>query len=91
MIGAKGKVSYDEGEGYRFEMFSKRKIEKRKLRSRYMFEPRIYIRTPDKELLEFNGNVFLITGKSFKATGSLEKLTKIPYNINGKFATKLGN
>ena len=80
----KGKLNYKAGEGYVFEAISKRKIEKKKLRSRYTFEPRVYIRTPDEEMLEFNGSAVLITGKSLKATATLGKVTKIPFKLNGK-------
>lgn len=80
----KGKVNYTKGEGYVFEAFTKRKIEKKKLRSRYIYDPHVFIRSPDEEILDFNANAVLITGKSFKATGSLEKLTKIPFTFNGK-------
>ncbi|XP_053394173.1 apolipophorins-like [Mercenaria mercenaria] len=82
VVGMKGKFNYEKGEGYVFEAISKRKIERKRLRSRYTYEPRVYLRTPDEEILEFNGSAILITGKSFKATGSLEKLTKIPFKFN---------
>jgi hypothetical protein len=84
MIGMKSKLKYQKGEGYVFEAITNQKIEKKKLRSRYTYEPRVYVRTPDEELLEFNGSAILISGKSFKASGSLNKLTKVPYKFNGK-------
>ncbi|XP_060596717.1 uncharacterized protein LOC132750705 [Ruditapes philippinarum] len=82
MIGMKSKLKYQKGEGYVFEAITNQKIEKKKLRSRYTYEPRVYVRTPDEELLEFNGSAILISGKSFKASGSLNKLTKVPYKFN---------
>ncbi|KAL4235628.1 hypothetical protein ACF0H5_004023 [Mactra antiquata] len=82
MVGVKGKVNYQPGDGYEFEAVSKRVIEKKKLRTRYIIEPRLYLRTPSEELIEFDVSTTIVTGKSFKAQGSLKKITKIPFIFN---------
>jgi len=83
-VGVSVKFNYEAEEGYMFQAMSSRKIEKMKLRSRYDFKPVLYVRTPEKELLVFNSSILYIGGKTFRASGKLEKLSKIPFSFNGR-------
>ena len=82
-IGAKLKFNYEKGEGYVFEAFTTKKVETRKKLSKAIFSPRVYVRTPVEELVEFGGTVNFMEGKAIRADLKLDKLTKKPFTATG--------
>ena len=82
-VGMKMKFNYEKGEGYVFEAFTAKKIEKRKKTSRETYSPRVYLRTPEKEFVEFTGNVEHVEGKAIRVNMKLDKITKQPFTATG--------
>ncbi|WAR23117.1 APLP-like protein [Mya arenaria] len=74
-------LNYEKGEGYVFEAMTNVKIEEKKQRSRHTYTPRLYVRTPEKELVELTADMLYISGKSLKIKSLLDKLTKIPFTF----------
>ena len=82
-VGMKTKFNYQKGEGYIFEAFTAKKIQKTKKASREIYTPRVYARTPDKEFVEFTGSVEHVEGKSIRVDVKLDKVTKRPFTATG--------
>ncbi|KAH3831770.1 hypothetical protein DPMN_105040 [Dreissena polymorpha] len=82
--GVKLTLNADKGIGYQFEAMTNLDIEVKKIRSRHAFKPRVYVRTPTDELVEFNADIEYILDKSLKIQSRLEKITKIPFIFSSK-------
>ena len=87
MLGVKGQLKLEEGEGYVLECYTKRLVQKRKL-TKHTFTPRFYLRTPTSELAEAEGSILYTEGKALNAKILWKKSTKTPITVNGMIKAK---
>lgn len=88
-LGVSVKFNQSADTAYEFTAMTVRKIEHLKLRSRYSFQPKLYIRTPTDELVSFEADIYHIGDKVFKVNAKLEKVTKIPISFDSKLNLQL--